>query len=136
MADYYATTRSNYFGVKDEKAFLAWAESTELGVQRREDPDHGNLFMIYSDQEKGAWPNYVYNEEKDDFDEVEVIPELAKHLKDGHVAILLEIGSEKLRYLVGVASAVNCRGEQVYVDLDAIYKKAGKLGDVVTRAEY
>ena len=37
MANYYAAARSNYFAVKDEKAFREWADQLGLAVLT---PDH------------------------------------------------------------------------------------------------
>ena len=38
MANYYATARSNYFAVKDEKAFREWADFLGLTIL---DPNPG-----------------------------------------------------------------------------------------------
>ena len=47
------------------------------------------------------------------------------------MTVLMEIGNEKLRYLVGYTVAVNNKGETVSIDLNAIYELAKPLeGDL------
>ena len=141
MANYYATARSNYFAVKDEMMFRQWAEFAGLKVL---DPTHTDKtadgiprFAITPDNgNEDGWPSHRYNEETEEYDDVDVLEELAAYLKDGDVAILMEIGSEKLRYLCGYANAVNSKGETVGITLEGIYALAGKLGSNITRAEY
>jgi hypothetical protein len=141
MANYYATARSNYFAVKDEMTFRQWAESIGLMVF---EPTHANVtsdgirrFAIApGDGDECGWFCTRYNEETDEHDEVDVPRELAAHLRDGEVAVLMEVGSEKLRYLRGYASAINSAGKSVHISLEGIYKIATKLGTKITRAEY
>ena len=83
-----------------------------------------------------GWPTQRFNEETGDDDEVDVPGELAAYLKDGEVAVLIEVGSEKLRYLCGYATAVNSTGKTVNMSLEGIYESARKLGSDITRAEY
>lgn len=68
-----------------------------------------------------------------------MLSELAEHLQDDSVAVLMEAGAEKLRYVAGWAAAVNAKGEVVEIGLHAIYDMAKqKFGDDVeiTVAEY
>lgn len=44
------------------------------------------------------------------------------------MAVLEEVGAEKLRYLIGQALAVNHRGETISVSIDDIYKKIKQVG--------
>jgi len=141
MANYYATARSNYFAVKDEMTFKQWAEFVGLKVL---DPTHKNKtadgirrFAITPDGgDENGWPNQRYNGITEEYDEVDVFQELATYLKDGEVAVLIEVGGEKLRYLCGYATAVNSAGETVSMSLESIYRFAQKLGSNITRAEY
>ena len=141
MSNYYATARSNYFAVKDEMTFRQWAEFVGLKVL---DPtlaatnaDGIPRFAITPDNgDENGWPSHRYNEETGDDNEVDVAAELAAYLKDGEVAVLMEVGSEKLRYLCGYASAVNSSGKTVCMSLEGIYGLARKLGPKITRAEY
>jgi hypothetical protein len=135
MANWYGSSRSNYFCVKDQEAFLQWAESRGLGVFRSENnPGH---FAIHSrDNDSGSWPSYDMEADT----EIDLVAELARHLPKGEVAVLMEIGAEKLRYLTGVAIAVNHRGRAVVVSLDDVYRKAARTFRVqereITQAAY
>ena len=54
--------------------------------------------------------------------------------------LLMEIGAEKLRYLTGIAIAVNHKGRAAVVSLDDVYRKAARTFRVqenkITRAAY
>jgi hypothetical protein len=56
--------------------------------------------------------------------ELDLAKELAAHLDPRDVAILFEIGCEKLRYLVGRATAIHTDGSTVHVSLNDIYQEA------------
>jgi hypothetical protein len=47
--------------------------------------------------------------------------ELQAHLAEGEVAILVEVGHQALRYLIGFARAVAWDGRQHLIDLDDLY---------------
>ena len=123
MANYYATTRSNYFRVKDAKAFEAWCRKRSLVFWRKRVTDVGDCYAITADTgDCAGWPV----DDPDQDDEFDFTAELAGHLDPRDVAILFEIGAEKLRYLMGVATAVNPDGQTVRVMLDEIYIRARK----------
>lgn len=52
---------------------------------------------------------------------------LSDHLDPRDVAILFEIGNEKLNYLIGYAIAVNADGVRTKISLDDIASKAQDL---------
>jgi len=142
MANYYATARSNYFAVKDEKAFREWAGLLRLTILK---PDHRDKvadgiprFGIApgDHDDSGGWPTMLWNKEACDFDAIDVAEQLSAHLADDEVAVLLEVGNEKLRYLTGAAVAVNSKGQGVRMDFESIYAVAANLGKNITRAEY
>lgn len=119
MANYYATWRSNYFKVKDIEKFKA-DMALIPGLRVLERPN-GLAAVVQEDSGDGAGiPQFLCIDGKDA--EIDMCEELAKHLTDDSVAILMEVGSEKLRYLVGVALAVNSSGEVLQVSLGDIYK--------------
>lgn len=126
MANYFASSRTNHFAVKDRDAFNAAMEPFEVNVQTHEDL----VTIISTDPDNGAWPRYDHETDEDiDFPGL-----VAEHLADGHVAVFMEVGTEKLRYITGVGMAVNNRGEFVSVDLeDMIMRQARHLGPHVTR---
>ena len=62
------------------------------------------------------------------------------YLQPGQVAVLMETGAEKSRYVIGAACAVDSSGDEVFLTLNDIYataaKKFGVSRDSITRAEY
>ena len=119
MANYTASSRSNYFRVKDTEAFRKWADDLELKVE----PNDDGMLMIWADCENGDWPDFRFNEETDDYDEIAFYGELAEHLVPGEIAILMEVGAEKLRYLCGYAVAIDHEGNMETVSINQIYDK-------------
>lgn len=121
MPNWYGTSRSNYFAVKDKEAFLAWAKLRNLNLlSGKENP---TVFGIYPhDELDGDWPSY----DLDSDEPFDLCAELARHLAKGQVAILVKAGAEKLRYVTGEAIAVNHRGRCVTVYLNDIYAKAAR----------
>ena len=144
MANYYGSCRTNYFKVKDEEAFKAAIESLpDVECHRSDgaiDAEHAGLYCILGNNDDGGgWPSYQYDKEMDDYVEFDLIDEVYSHLADGEVAIFMEVGAEKLRFLVGYAEAVNNMGEREKVSLLDIYDKAKRLTsrpEDITQAEY
>lgn len=134
MANYYGTSRSNYFKVKDTEAFIA--EMSELNVEVWNDRDDERVGIYVEDGDSNTWPNDKYNEETQDYDDIEMTKVVAGHLVEGEVAILEEIGAEKLRYLCGYALAVNSKGETREVSLSNIVDLARELGPNVIDPSY
>jgi hypothetical protein len=136
MANWYGTARSNYFRVKDNDAFLKWADSRGLGVFRNK--ESADLFAIHGGEttDDGSWPSYDVEGDT----EIDLVSELAQHLPKGQIAVLMEIGAEKLRYLTGVAMAIDHKGRVVEVTLSDIYRKAARAFRVaeseITQATY
>lgn len=101
------------------------------------DDDRGNYFSISSRESNGeGWRRLTFDEESNDPLDLNIAEELAEHLQDGSVAVLMEIGAEKLRYLVGEAIAVNSKGESVTVNIESIYDQAAHLGTEIIEATY
>lgn len=138
MANFYATARSNYFAVKDETEFKNWAATLNLTVWDGESEDRKGLFAIEpgNSTDSGDWPSSTYDEDTDEYEDYDLATELAPFLADDHVAILMSVGNEKLRYVAGNAVAINNKGITVSVDLDRIYENAKLLGKHLTRAEH
>jgi hypothetical protein len=136
MANWYGSARSNYFRVKDKDTFLKWADGRGIGVFKNE--DSRDLFAIFGDESRGdgSWPSYDVEGDT----EIDLVAELAQHLPKGQIAVLMEIGAEKLRYLTGVAIAVNHKGRVVELTLSDIYRKASRTFHVaeceITLAAY
>lgn len=136
MANYAGHARSNRFRVRDEAAFLGWVETLPGVVARREDGNPERFALLVEDGDDGGWPNWRHDDGEEE--EIDLHAELAGHLAEGEVAVLEEVGAEKLRYLVGYAVAVNHRGEKLAVSLDDIYEKvrAAGWGPDVSTATY
>ena len=133
MADWYGQARSNYFRVKDESAFRESFRALEVEVITNSEGKVGLL----SRADYGGWPSFIFSEDGDEIDEeVDIIEMVSRHLVTDEVAVFVEVGAEKLRYLTGRAIAVNERNEQRWVDLDSIYEIAREIGENVTVAAY
>jgi hypothetical protein len=140
MANYYASARSNYFQVKDPDAFRKWVWSVGgLGLWEK-GTGEGEVLMfgIYDNGgDACGWPSWAIDEETGLDVEVDLAGNLAEHLQEGSVAVLMEAGAEKLRYVTGYAFAVNHKGETVHISLSDIYALAAeKLGAMPTEAVY
>ena len=123
MANYYAYARSNYFRVKDLSAFEALCRKWDLEKIAKEDGRVG--FLVNS--ECGLNTSYHYDPETGEDVEANFEQELASHLAPGEVAVFMQIGWEKLRYLTGWAWAVNHEGKLVTCDIAEIYELAQEL---------
>jgi len=130
MSDWYGSARSNHFCVKDKDAFLKWVDTVPDLIAQGCEGEDGQIgegvFMIYSDDQYGGWPAYRTVDDADDDQEIDLLAELSKHLAKGEVAVLMEIGAEKIRYLSGIAQAVDWRGRTARVSLTDIYEVAAK----------
>ena len=133
MANYYASARSNYFKVKDAGAFKEWVGSIpDLGVWEKD-----GMFAIYDNGgDSCGWPSWIVNDEGEDV-EIDLAGELAQHPTEDSIAVLIEVGAEKLRYLCGYAVAVNHKGECEDLNLNRIYDLAlERWGIAPTEATY
>lgn len=117
MANYVGLARSNYFKVKSVEEFSKFCNDYHLRqIGPKADSD---LVGFVSEDEGGL---YLPEDEGRDF-----YKDLASQLAVGHVAIINEIGYEKMRYLTGQASAVNWKGETKFVDLTDIFIPAREM---------
>lgn len=142
MANYYAAARSNYFKIGRPKEFMEWIKDMPDVVfePREKQSDPQDLVgMVYVDNPDGAgWPSWRYDEETGDEEEIDFFYDLAQFLAPGEVAVFMETGAEKLRYLCGYACAVNDKGEYLEVNINDIYTKVSdEWGiDDISTAEY
>jgi hypothetical protein len=133
MADFYGTARTNYFKVKDLEAFKAFVDSLSCCVLIEKD----GRFGFYSDDQHGSFPSTICNDETGEHETVDVIEVTAGHLAEGEVAVFMEAGSEKQRYISAWSEAINHKGERVSINIDEIYALAEReLGVKPTTAEY
>lgn len=131
MANYYAAARSNYFTVDDPEALRAALSGLDIELLADDDNDPNRVVLLCTNE--GGWPSWRYDEENDEDIEVDLPALVAPHLAEGQVAVLIESGAEKLRYVAGAAIAVNKRGDRVCVSLEDIYDQAKDLGTHIDR---
>ncbi len=134
MADWTGTARSNYFRVKDPEAFKAAMEPYEVRVLERRHPGSGEMYYgLVSETDFGGWQSYDYETEED----IALWKIVSEHLAFGDVAVFVEAGAERARYVTGYAIAFDATGRDVRVDLDDIYAKAEEaFGRSPNSAEY
>lgn len=145
MANYAAHARTNAFFVDSIEALTA--SLAQYGLSVSEEPHVGDLWIsrgvVREDGAQsvtllsyGGWPTMDEDSvaERLELDDSEDAPSkplhmvVAEHLADdSQVAIFIEVGMEKLRYLGGVAVAVNKAGDTRRVDRDDIVDLAREL---------
>ena len=146
MANYYCTTRTNYFRVVNEDAFVEFMDHVlafedQINVWTMTDSDGNKLygFGCYS-----GIMGYFENPDDhtdDEYDHAfeEFVEGLSEHIAEGDAAIIFEIGNEKLRYVSGYATIVT-KYDVETIDLTvSAAKEAAKLlknPDWKTRCEY
>ena len=152
MANYYASARTNYFAVRDESAFRAFAAqfpdveivSSTVGDRRTLLPSHGlapelpenlPLFGLLFSEDVGI-PTEILHPDTDTWEDLDFPDALSTHVAPGWVAELREVGAEKLRYLVGYSIAVNSDGRRVDINLDNLSAKVSALGAYYTHPTY
>jgi diaminopimelate decarboxylase len=137
MANYYASARTNYFAVTDLEAFKADIESKTSSVQVVSQEKDGLTLvgLLGCDDDGGGFP-FEYEDEDGEYVELDWAEIFKAHLEEGWVAIIMESGAEKLRYIAGYAVAYNSKGETVSLNLDDIYGLAKSLGSNITEATY
>lgn len=127
MANYIATARTNYFRVKNSAEFTEWCDLVGVASMCKDDPDDPEnpikkLFGFTSEcDDSGCFPTWTSEDE-----EIDYVNDLGNMLKKGEVAILMEAGAEKYRYVSGWAQAISWKCEEVSISLGNIYDKALK----------
>jgi hypothetical protein len=119
MANYEGASRTNYVQVKDEKAFLDWANKYGLTTSKNAQ----GAFAIFPNPDYDDFPSTYYDEELEDDIDINFDAELQSHLVDGEIVVVVHVGHEKLRYLNGVAYAMDNTGRSVSVSLSDVYTK-------------
>lgn len=119
MANWCGTARSNNFRVKDVKAFQEALAPFDIEVQVH--PAQPQFVMLVGAQEYGDFPSCGFTEDDEEI-ELDFQKLFAEHLVDGQVAILMEAGAEKLRYITGYACAYTWDGRTAQVTLSDIYQ--------------
>lgn len=116
MANYYSSTRTNYFRVKDPDAFKSFmmnVYATEDNVEVWEEiKSSGTYFGFGCYGSIMGVPVESDDGELEDFDYEEFISGLSEHVADDDAILIMEVGNEKLRYLVGEVVIVTSKGSE------------------------
>ena len=128
MADWIGSARSNYFKVKDIERYKAFCDIWDV----KPFTEDGSVGFLC----EGGLPSFREDDDGKKYEFDDFLNELSGLLEESEVAIMMEIGAEKLRYVTGVAIAINSKGERREVQLYDIYGHAKKLGANVTAVEY
>jgi len=146
MADYIGYAHSNFFAVVDEAAFDLFC--AKWGLSKIGNAATGVGFnpddAVWEDHSLPAAPRASWraaHEETDedgyiadDYDGPDLLDDLAPLLADDSVAVVMDVGHEKVVYVGGSATAINNRGERESISLEDIFDRAARLGGRVTRA--
>lgn len=126
--NYTGVCRSNYFKVKDLKAFKATSPGS-IEVHEKD-----GFVAIFGDD---GWSSQIEDEEGNDVD-FWVVEWVQEHLAEGEVALLVEAGYEGQRYVVGVGHLIGWDGKHAWVTLDdwANWKSRQLWGKPVSGAHY
>ena len=140
MANWYGAARSNYFKVKNREAFEQAMDAIAIMIIEGEGSNRG-LVAIAPDpdaSDDGGWPRCTLDEETGEDLEIDVPGVVSEHLAENCVAVFMQSGHEKRRYVSGYAEAVDCTGKRVKVSLFDIYQLASEQFEdkVVTEATY
>lgn len=134
MANWYGTSRTNYFHVKNADTFIEEMRGYDVRVIPHKDCD---CFALIAETEDGGWPCTGPEGDDGEYPDVFFPQVVSPHLMDNEVAVFMAVGAEKARYVTGVAVAIVNSGRMVDVSLDSIYNLAEeKFGIQPTRAEY
>lgn len=114
MADFYATSRSNYVLVKDVTAAIEALKDFDIPIHRH--PKNANAIMLAGCDDNGTFNSSYVDEDGDDI-YLDLAEWTSTHLVEGQVLVLVSAGAEKLRYISAWAEAYTWKGEVVTVDL-------------------
>ena len=78
--------------------------------------------VLFAEGYDGSWPAW-YIDDYDEECEVAWPSLIAPHLAPNEVCIMMEVGSERQRYLIGYARAIHSDGRVLELSLDDIYDK-------------
>lgn len=114
MANFYATSRSNFVLVKDVQAAIDSLKHYDIPIHRH--PTNKNAIMLAGGDDSGTFNSSYVDEESNDI-YLDLAEWASSHLQQGQVLILVSAGAEKLRYVSAWAEAYTWKGEVITVDL-------------------
>jgi len=120
MADFLATSRSNYVIVKNVDAAIKSLKP--YGIPIHHHPTNKNAIMLAGCEADGTFNSSYLGESEENY--VNLAEWAATHLVEGQVLVLVSAGAEKLRYISAWAEAYTWKGEVITVDLlDTLFSK-------------
>lgn len=135
MANYCGTIRTNYFHVKDEDSFrnlmsLVCGCEDSVGLWEEKDKDGKTVFGF------GVYGGIsgLRDTDTDDIDDDssydDFIDRLQESVAEDDAIIILEAGSEKMRYIIGSATIITSSGFK-YMDITdlAVAQAAEMIGN-------
>lgn len=121
MANWYGIARTNYVKIKDVDALMNFIDGLPLEVERHP-VEESFVCFTPADSDTGDFDhNFCDDDGNDEFWDW---PQIAEHLVEGQVLVVMTVGHDKARYLTGYASAISWDGRVVSVNIDDIYTKA------------
>jgi len=128
MANYYGVGKTNSFAVKNIEAFREEVGKYAVEIAERKVGGETLVTLFDNDDNGGGFPWTHYDPDSFEAEEIEWGEIFARHLVEGWVAIITEVGNEKYRYLGGMAIAFNSKGEHRKIDIGEITKLAEEIG--------
>ena len=127
MANFLATSRSNYVLVKDVQAAIASLKNYDIPIHRH--PTNKNAIMLAGCHANGTFNSSYLGESEENY--VNLAEWAATHLVEGQVLVLVSAGAEKLDYVSAWAEAYTWKGEVVTVDLlETLFSKIYEKLDI------
>ena len=126
MANYMATTRTNYFRVTDESRYSELFNKLSCKDYIEDFTENKNGIIYHGFGAYGTISYLVGNEDDCEYDWDEFIKELQKILPDDEAFIYMESGYVKLRYVTGFVLVVTNK-ETKSMSLDRWAKEQAKL---------
>ena len=121
MADFLATSRSNYVIVKNVDAAIKSLKPYGIPIHHHH-PTNKNAIMLAGCRANGTFNSSYLGESEENY--VNLAEWSATHLVEGQVLVLVSAGAEKLRYISAWAEAYTWKGEVITVDLlDTLFSK-------------
>ena len=121
MANYYGKARTNYVKIKDFAGFRQAIEPFDVELITDSEGKCGLLSKA-----DDGWPTDAYDWETDTGDDIDfnLGAVVCPFMEDDQILVAMEVGSEKLAFLAGVAVAYNAQGGKATINLNDIYSSA------------
>ena len=121
MADFLATSRSNYVIVKNVDAAIESLKNYDIPIHRH--PTNSYAIMLAGGGDNGTFSSSYVDESGDEI-HLDLAKWAATHLVEGQVLVLVSVGAEKLDYVSAWAEAYTWKGEAITVNLlDVLFSR-------------